>query len=396
MVKFADRMYKVSNDDLADILRYSLDPSIISFSMGSPARELYPVGIIKEIVNEVLDSDSQRALSYGSTDGWKPLKKAYLEYVAHPKGVMATEDEVVITTGSTQGVDLMTQIFINPGDYVLVESPTYLNTISTFKKYEANMVSVNMDDEGIMIDDLEEKIIQYKPKMLYTIPTFQNPTGKTLLLERRKKIAELASKYDFIVLEDDPYCDLRYRGTAVPPIKTFDKTGNVVLAHSFSKTIAPGLRVGSLVGTKEIIDKIILAKGITDTNTPILAQAICSGFLERGAMPGHLESMVPLYLERLDAMLNGLKKYFPEECKYTVPEGGLFVWVYLPDSIDAKKLLVKAAEEYKVSFVPGSAFCVNKEDGIHSLRLNFSANNAEKIEEGLKRLGELLYRELNV
>ena len=395
MVKYADRMSKVSNEDLADILRYSLDPSIISFSMGSPARELYPVKMIKEIVNEVLDTDSQRALSYGSTDGWKPLKKAYLEHVAHPKGIMATEDEVVITTGSTQGVDLLTQIFINPGDYILVESPTYLNTISAFNKYEAKLVSVKMDDEGIMIDDLEEKIKQYKPKMLYTIPTFQNPTGKTLLTERRKKIAELASQYDMIVLEDDPYCDLRYRGEAVPPIKIFDKTGHVVLANSFSKTIAPGLRVGTLVATKEIIDKIILAKGITDTNTPILAQAICSGFLERGVLPGHLESMVPLYLKRLDAMLDGIKKYFPKECKYTVPEGGLFVWVDMPESIDAKKLRKKAAEEYKVSFVPGSAFCVDKSEGIHSLRLNFSANNAEKIEEGLKRLGELIHKELN-
>ena len=209
MVKYADRMSKVTNDDLADILKYALDPSIISFGMGSPARELYPVVPIKEIVNEVLDTDSQRALSYGSTDGWKPLKKAYLEHVANPKGIFASEDEVVVTTGSTQGVDLLTQIFINPGDYILVESPTYLNTISTFRKYEANIVSVKMDDEGVMMDDLEEKIKKYKPKMLYTIPTFQNPTGKTLLIERRKKIAELASKYDMIVLEDDPYCDLR-------------------------------------------------------------------------------------------------------------------------------------------------------------------------------------------
>lgn len=395
MVKYADRMSKVTNDDLADILKYALDPSIISFGMGSPARELYPVVPIKEIVNEVLDTDSQRALSYGSTDGWKPLKKAYLEHVANPKGIFASEDEVVVTTGSTQGVDLLTQIFINPGDYILVESPTYLNTISTFRKYEANIVSVKMDDEGVMMDDLEEKIKKYKPKMLYTIPTFQNPTGKTLLIERRKKIAELASKYDMIVLEDDPYCDLRYRGVEVPPIKLFDKTGHVVLANSFSKTIAPGLRVGTIVATKEIIDKIILAKGIQDTNTPILAQAICSGFLDRGLLPGHLESMVPLYLKRLDAMLDGIRNYFPKECKYTIPEGGLFVWVDLPESIDAKELLKKAAEEYKVSFVPGSAFCVDKSEGIHSMRLNFSANNAEKIEEGLKRLGELIQKELN-
>lgn len=395
MVKLANRMTKFSGDDLADILRYSLDPSVISFSMGSPARELYPVDSIREIVDEVLANDSQRSLSYGSTDGWQPLKKAYLEHVAKPKGVIASEDEVVVTTGSTQGVDLLTQILIDPGDCILVESPTYLNTISVFKKYEAKIVSVKMDDEGIIISDLEEKIKLHKPKMLYTIPTFQNPSGKTLLVERRKMIADLASKYDMIVLEDDPYCDLRYRGSSVPPIKTFDKTGHVVLANSFSKTIAPGLRVGTMVGSKEIIDALILAKGITDTNTPILAQAICSGFLDRGLLPAHLESMVPLYLERLDAMLGGIKKYFPEEIKYTVPEGGLFVWVDLPDTVNTKTLLKKAAVEYKVSYVPGSAFCVDDGDGIHSIRLNFSANNAEKIDEGLKRLGELLTKELN-
>ncbi|WP_164906065.1 PLP-dependent aminotransferase family protein [Gudongella oleilytica] len=388
-------MTKFSGDDLADILRYSLDPSVISFSMGSPARELYPVDAIREIVDEVLANDSQRSLSYGSTDGWQPLKKAYLEHVAKPKGVIASEDEVVVTTGSTQGVDLLTQILIDPGDCILVESPTYLNTISVFKKYEAKLVSVKMDDEGIIISDLEEKIKLHKPKMLYTIPTFQNPSGKTLLVERRKMIADLASEYDMIVLEDDPYCDLRYRGNSVPPIKTFDKTGHVVLANSFSKTIAPGLRVGTMVGSKEIIDAIILAKGITDTNTPILAQAICSGFLDRGLLPAHLESMVPLYLERLDAMLEGIRKYFPAEIKYTVPEGGLFVWVDLPDTVNTRTLLKKAAEEYKVSYVPGSAFCVDEEDGIHSIRLNFSANNAEKIDEGLKRLGELLTKELN-
>ncbi len=395
MVKLANRMTKFSGDDLADILRYSLDPSVISFSMGSPARELYPVDAIREIVDEVLANDSQRSLSYGSTDGWQPLKKAYLEHVAKPKGVIASEDEVVVTTGSTQGVDLLTQILIDPGDCILVESPTYLNTISVFKKYEAKLVSVKMDDEGIIISDLEEKIKLHKPKMLYTIPTFQNPSGKTLLVERRKMIADLASEYDMIVLEDDPYCDLRYRGNSVPPIKTFDKTGHVVLANSFSKTIAPGLRVGTMVGSKEIIDAIILAKGITDTNTPILAQAICSGFLDRGLLPAHLESMVPLYLERLDAMLEGIRKYFPAEIKYTVPEGGLFVWVDLPDTVNTRTLLKKAAEEYKVSYVPGSAFCVDEEDGIHSIRLNFSANNAEKIDEGLKRLGELLTKELN-
>lgn len=395
MVKLANRMTKFSGDDLADILRYSLDPSVISFSMGSPARELYPVDAIRKIVDEVLVNDSQRSLSYGATDGWQPLKKAYLEHVAKPKGVFAAENEVVITTGSTQGVDLLAQILIDPGDCILVESPTYLNTISVFKKYEAKLVSVKMDDEGIIISDLEEKIKLHKPKMLYTIPTFQNPSGKTLLVERRMQIAELASKYDMIVLEDDPYCDLRYRGSAVPPIKTFDKTGHVVLANSFSKTIAPGLRVGTMVGSKEIIDAIILAKGITDTNTPILAQAICSGFLEKGLLPAHLESMVPLYLERLDAMLGGIKKYFPAEIKYTVPEGGLFVWVDLPDTVNTKTLLKKAAEEYKVSYVPGSAFCVDEGDGIHSIRLNFSANNAERIDEGLKRLGELLTKELN-
>lgn len=395
MITYADRMKNVSGEALNDILKYSSDPSIISFSLGSPAKEVYPIEKIKEIMSTVMEKDAIRILSYGMSEGYMPLREAFLNHIAIPKGIKADIENILITTGATQGIELISQTFINPGDVVLVESPSFLTSLQVFLKYGATLVGVNMDTDGIMCEDLEEKIEKYNPKMLYTIPTFQNPSGKTLPSHRRKKIAELADKYDLLVVEDDPYCDLRYTGDVVPPIKSFDETGNVILANSFSKILAPGLRVGTITATKEIITALVLAKGGADTNTTIMSQAICAEFLNQGLLPDHLKEMVPVYLERLNAMLDALDRYFPKECKYTIPQGGLFVWIEVPESINTRELLFIAANEHKVSYVPGYPFFINPKDGDHSLRLNFSSNTPEKIYEGVKRLGDLLHSIIN-
>ena len=395
MITYADRMKNVSGEALNDILKYSSDPSIISFSLGSPAKEVYPIEKIKEIMSTVMEKDAIRILSYGMSEGYMPLREAFLNHIAIPKGIKADIENILITTGATQGIELISQTFINPGDVVLVESPSFLTSLQVFLKYGATLVGVNMDTDGIMCEDLECKIKKYNPKMLYTIPTFQNPSGKTLPSHRRKKIAELADKYDLLVVEDDPYCDLRYTGDVVPPIKSFDETGNIILANSFSKILAPGLRVGTITATKEIITALVLAKGGADTNTTIMSQAICAEFLNQGLLPDHLKEMVPVYLERLNAMLDALDRYFPKECKYTIPQGGLFVWIEVPESINTRELLSIAANEHKVSYVPGYPFFINPKDGDHSLRLNFSSNTPEKIYEGVKRLGDLLHSIIN-
>lgn len=394
MPKFAKRMDTISGDVVDSILKYSSNPEILSFSLGSPARELLPIGEIKTIINKILDEDGTRVLSYGVTEGWLPLRKAYLEHLVHPKGVKADLNNVIITTGSTQAIELFAEIFIDEGDVVLVEAPTFFATLGVFDKFGAQSIAVATDEQGLIIEDLEAKIKEHRPKILYTIPTFQNPTGNTLPIERRKRIAQLASQYDFVVMEDDPYCDLRYKGEPLSPIKAFDTTGHVALINSFSKILSPGLRVGAVVATAEIIEKLIVTKQGADTHSTNLAQAICAEFLNSGALPTHLENMVPLYTERLEGMLAGIEKHFPQGTKFTKPEGGLFVWVDLPGDLDTNLLLEKASKEIKVSYVPGAPFFLNPEQGKNSIRLNFSSNTADKNLYGLKLLGEFFTQEL--
>ena len=324
-----------------------------------------------------------------------PLRESYLEHIARPKGVEAQIENVITLTGSTQGLDLIAKIFLDPGDKVLVESPTFLGALQIFHTYQGDCVPVSMDDEGVVLEELEEKMKTLHPKLFYCIPTFQNPTGKTLGEERRKAVAELASRYDVMVIEDDPYGDLRYRGTALAPIKTYDKTGHVMMLNSFSKILSPGLRVGAVVATPEIIKKLTVAKQGSDTHTTNLSQAIADLFLRRGMLPGHLQSICPMYAERLNAMEAGLKEFFPEACKFTHPDGGLFVWGELPGAPDMPKMLARATSEIKVAFIPGQYFFVNPSAmGQNTMRLNFSSATPEKITIGLERLGKLVKESL--
>ncbi|MEJ8548691.1 PLP-dependent aminotransferase family protein [Brevibacillus borstelensis] len=389
MYNFAKRMGEVSASPVREILKLMADPEIISFGGGSPANESFPIDTIQDIIDKALQENGHQVLQYGVTEGWKPFREAFLEHIAYPKGVKASLENVITTTGATQGIQLATDVFLDPGDVVLVESPTFLSTLMVFKKYFIKCVPVETDEHGMIMEDLEEKIKKHHPKMLYSIPTFQNPTGKTLPLERRKKIAELASAYNMMVMEDDPYCDLRYKGEALPPIKSFDQTGHVILLNSFSKIISPGLRVGTILAEPEIIQKITVAKQCADTHTTNLTQVVCAEFLNRGLLSEHLKAITQMYAARLNTMQEGIKKYFPSGTEYTQPEGGLFIWTELPGEPNIQALLERAVEQHKVAFVPGKPFYINPEDGRKSLRLNFSSNTPETIEEGMKRLGEL-------
>lgn len=390
MFRFAQRMSGLSGSVIREILKLMGDPEIISFGGGNPAKESFPLDLVESIAHEVLEANGANILQYGTTEGYAPLRESFLNYIARPKGVIAETENVLTLTGSTQGLDLISKIFIDPGDVVLVESPTFLGTLQSLNSYQANIIPVKMDDIGVDLNDLEEKIKKYNPKLFYIIPTFQNPTGKTLPEDRRRAVAALSEKYDLVVLEDDPYGDLRYSGTAVPPIKAFDKAGNVILLNSFSKILSPGLRVGAVVADAEIIKKMTVAKQCSDTHTSNLTQAIADSFLRKDMLIPHLTKITPMYRERLDTMLSGFEKYFPASFKHTSPEGGLFVWGELPCEIDMPALLARATKEIKVAFIPGQYFFIDPKLGLNTMRLNFSNATPERIEIGTERLGKLI------
>ena len=338
-----------------------------------------------EIAADVLSRDGKAILQYGATEGYAPFLESLKQYAKEQLG--CDIPAVLPVTGSTQAMDLLCKALINPGDVILVENPSFLGNLQCMKLYQATLVPVESDDEGIIVDKLEEAILRYKPKMLYTIPTFQNPTGKTLAADRRAPIAALAAKYGMVVAEDDPYRDLRYAGIPCPSIKSFDKEGWVVFLGSFSKIISPGLRVGFMAGDPRILRKCTIGKQSSDVHTANLNQAIVDQFLRRNLLPDHIASICQSYKAQLDAMLEDLAT-FPEGTRYTRPEGGLFIWVELPSGIDAQALLEKAVARH-VAYVPGTHFFA---DGGHenTLRLNFSNSTIEQIRTGMAVLRELI------
>lgn len=286
-------------------------------------------------------------------------------------------------------MNLICQLFINPGDVILVEDPTFVHCVEIFDMFQAKCIPVAMDDDGMRMDAAEAAIQQYHPKMIYTVPTFQNPTGRTLSLERRKTLAQLGSQYDVLILEDDPYRDLRYSGDELPPIKSFDTTGNTVLANSFSKIFSPRSRLGYVYATPEIISKIVDAKTATNSHTSVLAEVLCAEFFKRSYFPAHLEKVRATYKERRDVMMQCVDQYFPAGTKRTSPDGGLFLWADVPD-VDTTALLDTAIAA-GVAYVPGAGFFVNGQGkGQTCMRLSYGNVSLEQIEKGIKILGDVL------
>lgn len=391
MTEFARRMDKIKGSAIRELFKLVADPDIISFGGGNPAKESFPTEDVACIAQKLISENGKVILQYGGTEGYGPLKQAIRDFILPPKKLSAAMDEMLITSGSTQGMDLISKVFINPGDTILVEAPTFLGALQTFNSYEANTVSIPMDDEGIIVEELERLIKEYKPKIVYCIPTFQNPSGKTLSVERRKRIAKLATEFDIIVIEDDPYCDLRYEGERVPAIKEFDESNNVLYLGSFSKTVSPGLRVGYVIGDSTIIRKLTIAKQGSDLHSSLISQAIVAEYLNEGLLPEHIKTVNADYKTRRDAMLSAMDEFFPSACRYTRPSGGLFIWCEFEDkSIKAIDIFKRSVDEQHVAFVPGEHFFVSPENHTHTFRLNFSAENPMRIREGVKRLGELL------
>lgn len=389
-IQFAERFNGITGSAIREILKYMTRPNMISFGGGNPAASALEEDVIADIARDVLLADGKRILQYGATDGYAPYKEAVAGWVKE-LGIDCSAQDVLPVTGSTQGIDLLAKALINPGDVVLVESPTFLGTLQAFKLYQAKLVPVETDEGGIVLSDLERLVCEYHPKMLYVIPTFQNPTGRTLAADRRKPIAEMAEKYGFVVMEDDPYRDLRYAGEALPSIKSYDKAGWVVHMASFSKLISPGLRIGAAIVQEPIRQKMIFGKQANDVHSSNLTQAIVAAYLERGLMGPHVEAICKSYALQMNRMLEHLAS-FPDT-RYTRPQGGLFIWAELPEGIDTLAMMPKAIDR-GVAYVPGTHFYC--EEGTHrnTLRLNFSNSTLEKIDEGMEILRSVVCEEL--
>lgn len=382
---FAHRFDQVSGSAIREIFKVIAQPGMISFAGGNPSPAALPDDTVRVIADEVLREKGKVLLQYGATEGYPPFVESLLQYV---RDMLKCDIPAVLpVTGSTQAMDLLCKALIDPGDNILIENPSFLGNMQCMKLYQANLIPVESDEDGMIITDLEAKIKAYHPKMLYTIPTFQNPTGKTLPEDRRQKVAELANAYHFVVAEDDPYRDLRYDGTPVPSIKSFDRDGWVMFLGSFSKIISPGLRVGYIAGHPDLIRKCTIGKQSADVHTANLNQAVVDQFIRRNLLPDHIQTVCTAYGEKMKFMLSKLAE-FPGHVRYTKPQGGLFIWAELPEHLNAKSLLDKAIER-KVAYVPGTHFCVG---GGHenTLRLNFSNSTMEQIETGMNFLRDLV------
>lgn len=391
MTNFARRMSRIKPSAIREILKVTERPDVLSFAGGLPAPEAFPVEALARAHAEVLSLDGAAALQYGPTEGFLPLRAWIAERLAR-RGVPATAENVLVTAGAQQGIDLVGKLMLDPGDTVVVESPTYLAALQAFEAYEASFAVVASDDDGMRMDDLERVLRRQPVKLIYLVPTFQNPRGTTLSLDRRLRLARLAAEHDVLVLEDDPYCELRYSGPPLPPIAALDPRAPVVHLGSFSKTLAPGLRLGYAVGPEPLIRALTVAKQSADLHTGNLSQRAVCRLLSTFDYDAHVHTLQALYGERCQAMLSALARSFPPGTTWTRPEGGLFVWVRLPTGLDAQELLHDAMAE-KVAFVPGAPFYPATPEH-ETLRLNFSNRPPAKIAEGLAILGACVTRRM--
>ena len=385
--KFAKHMQPINGSAIREIFKLLAKPGMISFAGGNPSNTALEPEVVSDLAREVLEKYGATLLQYGATDGFNPFRESAAQFLRGSQ-VNCTADDILPTQGGTQAFDVLLKALIDPGDAVLCESPTFLGAIQAMREYNAKLVPMPTDDNGVIVEAAEELIKQHHPKLMYVIPTFQNPTGITLSLERRKALAALASKYGVVIAEDDPYRDLRYSGDPLPSIQSFDEEGWVVYMSSFSKYIAPGLRVGAAAVKNPLLRrKMVIGKQSADTHSPLLNQAIVDAYIRKGLMPAHLARICGDYKKQLSAMLDSFK-YFPKGTTHTVPQGGLFVWAGLPGGMDAMKAF-EAAVAANVAFVPGTHFYP---EGGHenTLRLNFSMCDIPTIEAGMAKLGKVI------
>ncbi|MBN1318170.1 MAG: PLP-dependent aminotransferase family protein [Anaerolineales bacterium] len=388
----AKRTERMKSSAIRELLKLTMQPDIISFAGGLPAPEVFPIKEFQEAAQTVLAEVAEQALQYGPTDGYPPLVD-YLVKTMAEDDMVAGRNNILITNGSQQALDLLGRIFINEGDKIITGRPTYIGAIQAWNAYAPTYVTVPLDDDGMRVDELE-KVLEANPgaKFIYVLPNFQNPAGTTMPFERRYQLVELAAKYGVFVVEDDPYSKLRFEGEKIPSIYSINKD-NTIYTSTFSKTLTPGLRLGWIVAPERISTKLIQAKQGTDLHTSSLVQYLAFDICNRDILPEHIEHICKVYRERRDVMLEALAEHFPPEASWTHPKGGMFLWVKLPESLDADALFKKAVEN-KVAYVPGLPFYPNASEGENTMRLNFSYSNPDLIREGIKRLGIAIKQQL--
>lgn len=397
--RYAQRTQRMKASAIRELLKFAEQPDMISFGGGFPAAEVFPVEEFKRACNYVLEHKGAESLQYGGTDGYVPLREMIARHTS-AIGIKVDIDNILITTGSQQALDLLGKIFINRGDRILVESPTYLGALQAWNAYGAEYTAVPADENGMQTDRLEEAL-RIGPKFIYVLPNFQNPTGTTLPLERRQKLVELADRYGVPIVEDDPYGQLRYEGEDLPAVELIDSqmrmssgnyTGNVIYLSTFSKILSPGLRLAWAIAPKEVIRKLSLAKQGTDLHTSTFNQIVAHEVGQHGFIDRHVKVIQETYRERRNAMLDALEEHMPAGVSWTKPNGGLFLWVTLPEKIDATEMLQEAINE-KVAYVPGEFFYPDG-SGKNTMRLNFSFCKPEIINEGISRLGKAIKKKL--
>jgi len=388
--KFSDKVKHLEASAIREIFKLLAKPGIISFAGGAPDPNLFPKKEFAEIAKEILENQGNVALQYGVTEGYAPLRdwtKARLV----SQGIITDADDVIIVSGGQQGIDLATKSLINPGDGIICEEPSFIGGLNCFRSFNAELYGVPVLSDGIDTEKLEETLKAHpNVKLLYTISTFQNPSGITISLEKRKKILELAEKYDFLIYEDNPYGELRFSGEEVPTFKSMDKDGRVIYFGSFSKVLAPGMRLGFTSAPAPLLERMIICKQTEDVHTNVLSQMIAYEFVTRYSIDEHIAKLRAAYGKKCKLMMDCMDKYFPESVKHTCPEGGLFLFCTMPEGFDSKELMKRALDK-NVAFVPGTSCMIDDKATYSTFRMNYSTASEEDIEKGIKALGEVLY-----
>ena len=396
---FSQRVSGAKRSAIRELLKLTEQPDIISFGGGLPAPESFPHKELAAIAYDELMNNSANVLQYGTTEGSRTLRDAFVKWL-RPHGIDATREQLLVTAASQQGLDLLCKAFFDPGDVLFCGLPTYLGAVQTFNLFQIDTVGVLLEDDGMSIDDLEKRIAEAKAegkrmKGIYVIPDFQNPTGITLSLEKRKQMLEIAKREDLLIFEDNPYGHLRFAGETIPSIYSMDTEGRVIMLFTFSKVLSAGLRLAVMITPDpDLMDALVRTKQATDLCTSKLTQHLAARYLTDCGLDAHLEEIRPIYRTKRNAMIDALETYMPksEGIRWTEPDGGLFIWVWLPDGIDTKEMLSQAVDK-KVAYVPGASTFVDG-SGHNTLRLSFSSSTPEKIDEGIRRLSDVVKAEI--
>ena len=386
---FSDKVKDMKPSAIREIFKSLSDPNVISFAAGNPSPLSFPVEKMQSVADEIFANQASVAFQYGITEGYPRLREQIRSRLKDRFNTGTDDDDVIITTGGQQGIDLCAKVLCNEGDTVICENPSFIGALNAFRSYNTNLVGVDLEDDGINIEALENALkANPNTKIIYVIPTFQNPAGITTSLEKRKAILALATKYNVLILEDNPYGELRFAGEDVPTIKSLDTEGRVLYCSSFSKILSAGMRIGFVCGPKALVQKIVVVKQVNDVHTNQFFQMVASGFIDKYGLDDHIDFIKGLYREKCNLMLSQLDEFVGDKAKYTRPEGGLFIWLTV-DGANGDEL-AKRAIENKVAVVTGSSFNPIQGGYSPSIRLNYSTPSDEQIIEGVKRLASIL------